>query len=65
LADETLFTCTILKPDAHRGWLSPAAAAEDLKQILSDQLETEFAFRQVSKAVNWVKNNSPDLITET
>jgi hypothetical protein len=33
-----------------------------LKEILKSKVEKDFAFRSVSKTVNQVANNSPDLI---
>ena len=52
----------ILKPEAFEKWIDEGTDDDALKEILRSQFQNEFAFRPVSKAVNKVENNSPDLI---
>jgi putative SOS response-associated peptidase YedK len=52
----------ILKPEAYQDWIGEATPGKALKEILKDKVQKNFTFRPVSKAVNKVENNSPDLI---
>ena len=52
----------ILKPKAFRDWMHQDTQPNDLKEIISSQIHTDFIFHSVSKAVNSVRNNSADLI---
>jgi putative SOS response-associated peptidase YedK len=54
----------ILKPEAYQDWIDEKTPDEVLKDILKDKVQKAFALRPVSKAVNKVENNSPDLIKE-
>jgi putative SOS response-associated peptidase YedK len=54
----------ILTAGAYRDWLDPGKGDIDLQGILAERTHKEFRCRQVSMAVNSVKNNSSDLITE-
>ena len=54
----------ILTTGAYQDWLDPAKGDIDLKGILAERTHKKFRYRQVSMAVNSVKNNSPDLIKE-
>jgi putative SOS response-associated peptidase YedK len=52
----------ILKPEAFRDWMRPDTPPQDLKAIISSHIQTTFRCHPVSKAVNAVKNNTPELI---
>ena len=52
----------ILKPEIYQHWIDVETPGKALKEILEDKIQRDFAFRPVSKAVNNVENNSPDLI---
>lgn len=53
----------ILVPEFNNAWLDPALQdAGELIQILKDGATQEFAYHPVSKDVNNVRNNGPDLI---
>jgi putative SOS response-associated peptidase YedK len=52
----------ILKPEAFKEWMQPDTSPDNLKEIISTQIHTDFAFHPVSKAVNSVENNTEDLI---
>ena len=54
----------ILKPEVFKDWIDEETPNEALKAILRSQVQQDFAFRPVSKAVNKVENNSADLIKE-
>jgi putative SOS response-associated peptidase YedK len=54
----------ILKPEAYVEWIDEGTPGDALKEILKDKVQNDFATRPVSKAVNKVENNSPDLIKE-
>lgn len=54
----------ILKSDSYKDWLDSEKIELDIDEFLAEMIHTEFRYRSVSKAVNSVKNNSPDLITE-
>ncbi len=52
----------ILKPEAFKDWMQSDTSPDDLKAIISTQIQTDFTFHPVSKAVNSVRNNLADLI---
>lgn len=52
----------ILKPEVFEKWIDESNDDDALKEILRSQLQKEFAFRPVSKAVNSAQNNSADLV---
>ena len=54
----------ILKPEAFGKWIDESTDDDALKDILRSQFQKEFAFRPISKAVNKVENNAPDLLKE-
>jgi putative SOS response-associated peptidase YedK len=52
----------ILKSAAYQRWLDQEETEVDLDNILDKTIHKDFRSRPVSKAVNSVKNNSPELI---
>ena len=52
----------ILIPEAFEDWIKADTPADALKEIISTHTHKDLVFRPVSKAVNSVQNNSPDLI---
>jgi len=54
----------ILKPEAYKKWMDEEIPNEALKAILRSQVQKEFNFRPVSKAVNKFENNLAELIKE-
>ena len=53
----------IIKSEAYGPWLNPANQDGDaLQEILKSQVHSELISYQVSKAVNSVTNNRPELI---
>ena len=54
----------ILKSAAYQEWMNQEITEIDLDDILEKKIHKEFSFRPVSKAVNSVKNNSPELIAK-
>ena len=52
----------ILKPEAYRDLMQTDASPDDLKDIISTQIDTDFAHHPVSKTINSVRNNSAELI---
>lgn len=52
----------ILKPEAYQDWIDEETPGKTLKDILRGQVQKDFTFRPVSKAVNKVENNSAGLI---
>jgi putative SOS response-associated peptidase YedK len=54
----------ILNSAAYQGWMNQEMTEIDLDNILEKKIHKEFSFRPVSKAVNSVKNNSPELIAK-
>jgi putative SOS response-associated peptidase YedK len=55
----------ILKSAAYQRWLDQEETEVDLDNILDKMIHKDFTSRPVSKAVNSVKNNSPELIQES
>jgi putative SOS response-associated peptidase YedK len=54
----------ILKPEAFKDWIRADTPVDTLRAIISNNTHKDLVFRPVSKAVNSVQNNSPDLIKE-
>jgi len=54
----------ILKPEAFKDWIRADTPINTLQEILTAHTHRDLVFRPVSKAVNSVQNNSPDLIKE-
>jgi putative SOS response-associated peptidase YedK len=54
----------ILKTEAYGDWLDPEQPESELEGLLRNTRHTEFVARQVSRAVNSVRNNSAALIAE-
>ncbi len=52
----------ILKPAAFGDWMKADTSPDDLKELISTQIHSDFKFHPVSKAVNSVRNNSANLI---
>jgi len=52
----------ILKPEAYQDWIDEDTPGKALKEILTDKVQQNFAFRSISKAINKVENTSEDLI---
>jgi len=52
----------ILKPEAYQDWIDEDTPGKTLKEILTDKVQQNFAFRSISKAINKVENTSEDLI---
>jgi putative SOS response-associated peptidase YedK len=54
----------VLKSTAYKEWLDPDRPEINLDNILAKMTHKDFYFRPVSKEVNSVKNNSPELISK-
>ncbi len=53
----------VLKPEAYAPWLDPRTTdTRVLADLLENRIQTSFACRPVSTAVNATRNNRPDLI---
>jgi putative SOS response-associated peptidase YedK len=52
----------ILDPDAEEAWLAPGADADELRELLRPAPDEALQVREVTNAVNDVRNDGPGLL---